>query len=135
MEDPHTKVIKALSELLKKRAESVATTGPYQFFWDHLAPERKSITEVFDKGGDLSREDLYKKLHEVIEDPKHKFSDWLPPKVRLSFSASFERDMRLHGRGRIATFIASHYGNNLRTLKATRIVEKLKGLKGVSEQQ
>jgi hypothetical protein len=127
--DAHSKILGIAEELLKRRAEVQSKNGAYPFFWDFMQPEAKTLDDVFKE--ELSRTPTYEKLQETVS-KEHKFSAWLPDKVRLSFLSSFERDTRLLYKSRAEAFVQAGLGC---TYRAGQIKGTVDGIKAVTENQ
>jgi hypothetical protein len=109
----------------EERAERPTSGNSSAFFWDLLKPEKRTLVEIFDKEGDLDRSGLYEGLLGKTQGV-HEFKDWLPDKIRLGFSAAFERDAYLQLRSRTETFAISASGCRRRGEAAGEMIDALK---------
>lgn len=114
-----------LEGVREARITSAEKAGPYPFFWDVMKPKEKLFDELFGEEGELSRTKMYEELQEKTKG-RHLFSDWLPPKIKLSFVSAFERDVRLLGRTRVQLFRIAAAGYKYRGGVAQQMVDKLK---------
>lgn len=92
MADSYSTLAESLAELHDNRSEAFAEGLPLIGPWVWLGAGTE-IDEIFGEGGPLSRDGIYGELAEMAGS-RHTFAEWLPPKAKLSFLSSFERDAR-----------------------------------------
>lgn len=92
MADNYSTLAKSLAELHDNRSKAFEGGLPLIGLWVWLGVGTK-IDEIFGEGGPLSRDEIYGDLAGMAGS-RHTFAEWLPPKAKLSFLSSFERDAR-----------------------------------------
>lgn len=125
MEDSYTQLMTKLGDLETARADAILNNKPYPHFWDAFQPEEPKLDETFDN--ELSRTKLYEDLQDTVSE-EHRFHEFLPPKAKLAFLASLERDASLLYKGRVAAFSDAIPGYNYRGQQAQETVERIKGV-------
>lgn len=122
--DPYIIEIGILKDLLLSRAESHVSGSAYVFFVDWIG-SAQTIDELF--GGVLSRKELYATLQKLTQS-EHQFKDWLPPKVKLAWAASFERDTRMRYYSRVKTFSGASIRDELKSKMSGELLDAVEDI-------